>query len=92
MPNQTQSLGDYAESAAQQLQQLGREIVVDDHHITFAFTESGNYRIELSRIKTAEQLLSWVQHLAAKTWMTPQRLKYFIGKVVEKSDIRLPSL
>ena len=42
-------------------------------------TRMGSYKysIELVRIQTKRDVLTWVSHLAMKTWMTKQGLKQF---------------
>ena len=49
-----------------------------------------DYNIELSRLKTERDLLSWVLHLTEKNWMDSRRLMYFIANVarVQNLDVR----
>lgn len=36
------------------------------------------YEIELSQIDSHEKILQWVLHLAPKTWVTTEIIRYFV--------------
>lgn len=58
--------------------QLIKEVYIDDNCVTFSFAQAQGYFIELKRINTPKKLLKWVLQLAEKSWMTPERLTFFI--------------
>ena len=44
-----------------------------------AYLEIGyGYGIDIERCQTAEQCWDWVNHMAGKTWITPEDLGWFI--------------
>ena len=40
-----------------------------------------DYEVDLDRIKSEAALLNWVLHLCEKTWMTTERMAFFIEAV-----------
>jgi hypothetical protein len=42
-----------------------------------------DYEIDLDRIKSEAALLNWTLHLCEKTWMTTERLHFFIEAVAQ---------
>lgn len=56
-----------------------KKVVVDDGWITLNFQYP--YEIDLNRISTPLHLVNWVAHLCGKTWMTRDRVYYFVEAV-----------
>ena len=47
-----------------------------------------DYAVELVRIRTRDDILMWVSHLAQKTWMTKEGLKDFVDLLLgNRADI-----
>jgi len=47
-----------------------------------------DYAVELVRIRTRDDILMWVSHLAMKTWMTKEGLKDFVDLLLgNRADI-----
>jgi hypothetical protein len=55
---------------------VSRQCVIEEDMIVF--TSPARYEIRLDRCATAEQILSWVNHLAEKSWVTTPLLRRFI--------------
>lgn len=49
------------------------------------------YQIPLRRIKTAEEILAWIDHLCGKTWVTTELIDRLIVVATGANDIRLPN-
>jgi len=65
---------DYAEYRAE----LERARHIDDACIVLATGDMSDYRIPLSKCNTHEKIVGWVDHLAAKRWITPLVIRQFI--------------
>lgn len=78
------------ECAADMIAQLERDeskISISDGVITLNFQYE--YPIELNRVRSYNDLLVWVLHLAEKSWMNSYRLSLFITKVAEHKGWKL---
>ena len=42
-----------------------------------------DYAVELVRIRTRDDILMWVSHLAQKTWMTKEGLRDFVDLLLD---------
>lgn len=70
------------EKAAEAIEKtLQQKVTFDNNGILFP---ERNYWIELNRIKTKSDLLSWVMHLSEKIWIDSRMLARFISLVCEK--------
>ncbi|MBN1085601.1 hypothetical protein JNO12_12710 [Erwinia aphidicola] len=73
-------------------EELSRKVKIDGTHITIALPEGridDSYEIALSSLKTPEQLVSWIFHLSAKSWIDRDVLRKFIKVVSEHLNIEL---
>lgn len=48
------------------------------------------YDIDLTRCDTPEKILSWVQHLSDKSWVSPRTLSGFVANACAYHNIILP--
>lgn len=72
--------------------ELSRIITVDETHIVINIPGDhidGKYEIALSRISTAEDVVSWIFHLSAKSWVTRDILRRFIKVASAHAGITL---
>jgi hypothetical protein len=59
-------------------QNLAKAVVYHRNNNTIIICIKHSYEVDLDRIETPLQLLGWVEHLAAKTWMTTKVLRRFV--------------
>ena len=72
--------------------ELSNKVQIDDTHIVIALPEGRigeNYEIALSALKTPEQLVSWIFHLSAKSWIDRDVLRKFIKVASKHLNIEL---
>lgn len=63
-----------------------------DYGYCFVKHPSGHvYDFPIKKIKTAEQLLGWVRHLAEKSWITGPMLFDVVTGISSINDINVPS-
>jgi len=75
------------EKYTKRLEELERIVSIQDDQIVINVCYE--YNISLSGCKTHDQVLSWVNHLCDKTWMTPEVLQRFIEVACRANGLML---
>lgn len=79
------------EAYARHQKELADSIYIEDQHFIFIIGDENTspYDVAIDQCKTAEQVLSWAYHLSAKSWMTKEKLRYFIKIASKHNGIEL---
>jgi len=56
------------------------EILTDTYSIWFHF-QTWDYEIRWDRLEDQNDLITWIEHIAGKRWVTPDVMREFIGAV-----------
>ena len=74
------------QSKASFMQTTDTEIILSDN----TPHTGGPYPIGFDQCSTAEDILSFVQHLSQKQWVTSQQIDYFVEQATSHHKIVLP--
>lgn len=71
--------------------QLSGAVSFDDGYCLIKHPSGHVYDFSIKKIRTAEQLLGWVRHLAEKSWITGPMLFDVVTGISSINDINVPS-
>ena len=83
------SLEELREKYLQRNEELNRIVSVESGYIILRV--ASEYKIALNRCSTFPDILSWVFHLAEKSWMTTEILHHFILVACREHKLEMPN-
>lgn len=74
----------YSKGFGKKIKKMKDGLQIIDGYVLLTWNGAA-YDIALDRISTPEQLLGWVFHLAGKTWMDINKIRYFVGVIADRN-------